>query len=299
MRNPKISVVMPVYNTEKYLAEAIESILNQTFKDFEFIIIDDGSTDKSLDIIKRYALKDDRIKIISRMNKGITKSLNEGIAFAQGEYIARMDSDDISLPQRFEKQVKFLDKNKKVVALGTKILFIDYKGRPLIDVLFGKKHDKIEQAFLDGKGGAIAHPSVMMRKKVLLSTGCYNNFKYAQDFDLFLRLAEVGKLGNLDKVLLKYRFHNLMIGSTKREEQLKCVKKALLDAYQRRGLDTSKLKLDDFKEESNSNINIRNFWWSLKGKNIKTARIYALKVFLKNPFLKETRNILKCAWRGY
>src|SRR5215211_725311 len=99
---PKVSVVMTVFNAERYLREAIESVLNQTFGDFEFVIVDDGSTDRSLDILKEYAQRDPRIRLISRENKGIVASANEGIAVARGQYLARMDADDVSLPQRFE-----------------------------------------------------------------------------------------------------------------------------------------------------------------------------------------------------
>jgi len=115
----KVSIVMSVYNAQKYLDEAIESILNQTYSNFEFIIINDGSTDKSLEIIENYAKKDSRIIVINRENKGLIYSLNEGIRKANGKYIARMDADDISLPQRLEKQVEFMEKNKNIGICGT------------------------------------------------------------------------------------------------------------------------------------------------------------------------------------
>ena len=108
MNTPMISVVMPVYNAEKYLDEAIKSILVQTCKDFEFIIINDGSNDKSLEIIEKYNIQDERIVLINRENRGLIASLNEGIEKTKGRYIARMDADDISLPDRFEKQIEFL-----------------------------------------------------------------------------------------------------------------------------------------------------------------------------------------------
>ncbi|HAS7841575.1 TPA: glycosyltransferase family 2 protein, partial [Vibrio cholerae] len=119
MSSPKISVVMSVYNGEKYLGEAIDSILKQTFSDFEFIIINDGSTDKTLEIIKSYMKKDDRIVLVSRENKGLIVSLNEGLDLAKGQYIARMDADDISIKSRFEKQIEFLDSNPDIGVCGT------------------------------------------------------------------------------------------------------------------------------------------------------------------------------------
>lgn len=117
----KVSVVMPVYNSEKYLKESIESILNQSYSDLEFIIINDGSTDNSFKIIKEYAKLDKRINVISRENKGIVYSLNEAIRLAKGEYIARMDADDISAPKRIEKQISFLKSHRDIDILGTQV----------------------------------------------------------------------------------------------------------------------------------------------------------------------------------
>ena len=115
IESPKISVVMPVLNGEKYLAEAIESILNQTFQDFEFIIVDDGSTDQTPEILRSYANKDSRIQIVTNpINRGIGYSRNRGIALSRGEYIANMDADDLCLPERFEKQVRFLDSHPDI-----------------------------------------------------------------------------------------------------------------------------------------------------------------------------------------
>jgi glycosyltransferase involved in cell wall biosynthesis len=122
---PAISVLMPVYNTERYVAEAVESILAQTFRNFEFLIIDDGSTDRSLSILKRYAERDPRIYLVSRPNTGYVIALNEMLAMARGEFIARIDADDIALPERFEVQVAYLREHPEVVCLGSKVQFID------------------------------------------------------------------------------------------------------------------------------------------------------------------------------
>src|SRR5665647_1469233 len=124
MKSPKVTVLMSVYNSESFLAEAIDSILGQTFKDFEFLIINDGSKDKSLEIIKNRAKNDPRIRLISRPNKGLVKSLNEGLAKARGEYIARMDSDDISLKTRLKKEVDFLDSHPDVGMVGSNYTII-------------------------------------------------------------------------------------------------------------------------------------------------------------------------------
>jgi glycosyltransferase involved in cell wall biosynthesis len=199
---PKISVVMSVYNCEKYIKEAIYSILNQNFGDFEFIIINDGSTDKTREIIEEY--KDERIKVINNKNKGLTKSLNEGIELAKGEYIARMDADDISLRERFEKQVEFLDFNTDIYMCGTWAEFIDENGvflkdfkRPITD-----KEIKKELLFHN----PFIHSSVMIRKSVFDKVGLYNeSFRYAQDYELWTRVVAKLKTANLPEALLKYR----------------------------------------------------------------------------------------------
>jgi glycosyltransferase involved in cell wall biosynthesis len=139
---PRISVVMSVYNGEKYLRQAIESILQQTYTDFEFIIIDDGSTDSSREIIQSY--DDKRIRlVINEQNIGLTKSLNKGIRLAKGEFIARMDADDISLPQRFEKQVAYLDSHPEVGVLGTYANIIDHRGKIINNIIFPTEHETI------------------------------------------------------------------------------------------------------------------------------------------------------------
>lgn len=190
---------MSVYNGEKYLDEAIESILKQTYKDFEFIIINDGSTDRSLEIIKKYKNQDNRIVLISRENKGLISSLNEGIEKSNGKYVARMDADDISLPERFETQIEFMETNKDVC--GTNIqLFNDDK----IFKVWNYPEKDYEIKFMT----AFAHPTVIMRKEIFKSLK-YDDCKDAEDYKLWCDIAIHNyKIGNLNKVLLKYRYHN-------------------------------------------------------------------------------------------
>jgi glycosyltransferase involved in cell wall biosynthesis len=197
---PKVSVVMPVYNTkEEYLREAIESILNQTFTDFEFIIINDGSTNNAEDVILSY--KDERIKYIKQEKQGIPKTRNKGLEMATGEYVAVFDSDDISLPERFEKQVKYLDENKNISVLGSWFEIF-----PKYAIIAHPKTPKICD-FL--KENCIAHPSVMLRKSDFDKYNLrYNeDFKVAQDYELWSRAVRVLNFENLQEVLLKYRRH--------------------------------------------------------------------------------------------
>lgn len=202
MNNPLISVVLAVYNGEKYLVKAIESILNQTYLNFEFIIINDGSTDRSLEIIKSY--DDKRIVLISRENRGLIESLNEGIEKAKGRYIARMDADDISFPKRFEEQIDFMEKNLDIGICGTAVIgFGEDIKESQWKLSLNNKTIKTELLF----SSCFAHPTVMIRKELIVKHNLFYNkaFVHAEDFELWTRMAEHTKFANLEMPLLKYR----------------------------------------------------------------------------------------------
>lgn len=212
---PKITVLMPVYNCELYIQEAVDSILNQTFSNFEFLIIDDASTDKTVEIIQEY--NDSRIQLIIKpQNTGLSNSLNYGLSIARGEYIARMDGDDISLPERFAKQVAFLEDNPDVVVCGT--IFSIIGSNTVITV--PENNDAIKLAML--KKCCIGHPTVMMRKNILDKYSItYDVLKEpAEDYDLWSRLLFKGKFHNLQEVLLKYRVHDAQVSSKRFGQQL-------------------------------------------------------------------------------
>ena len=201
---PLVSVLMPVYNSEKFILESVTSVLNQTFIDFELIIIDDCSTDATLSKIK--SISDPRILLIEKTkNSGYTDSLNHGISIAKGTFIARMDGDDICMPERFEKQVDFLNSNPEVILCGT---FIQFIGSDKI-LQHPVSHDdiKIKLCF----GTSFCHPSIMTRKEVLLENNYDKNFEPAEDYELWARLVFKGKLANIDAVLLQYREHSNQI----------------------------------------------------------------------------------------
>jgi len=187
---PKISVVMAVYNGEKFLSAAIDSILNQTFNDFEFIIVDDGSKDESAGILAKYAQRDSRIKIISQPNQGLTRSLITALSLAQGDYIARMDADDESCPDRLEKLFSFMESNSTVAAVGSNAIMIDEVGRELKKVILPavdtiKKRLTVRNLFI--------HGSLLMRRSACVAVGGYDiTFRLAQDYDLLLRLLAHG-----------------------------------------------------------------------------------------------------------
>ena len=206
---PVISVIMPVYNAALYLKEAIQSILSQSFPDFELIIINDGSSDTSEKVIKDF--NDSRIVYIKNQdNIGQTKSLNKGILIAQGEFVARMDADDISLPKRFYRQIEFLRQNERVAVVGTWHQEIDTKGRFIRKCFYPilpSVRVRINFSRLVG-WASIGHPSTMIRKRVLDELGAYNpEFYICQDYDLWLRIARKYVLENIPEILLKYRVH--------------------------------------------------------------------------------------------
>ncbi len=210
MKFHKISVVMPVYNGEKYLSEAIESILCQTLSDFEFIIIDDGSTDKTLDIIQSYMRHDGRIVLISRENRGLIASLNEGLDSAKGKYIARMDADDISCKARFEKQYLFLEENPDVGVCGSWAeVFGENIKTKVWKMPFADKELRPRLIF----SVPFAHPSVMMRREIIDETGLryHPKYKNAEDYKFWLDLSKYTQFSNIQEVLIKYRYHNQSI----------------------------------------------------------------------------------------
>ncbi len=201
---PKISVLMPFYNNEKYLDESIQSILNQTYSDFEFIIMDDGSTDNGVKVVNKYS-KDKRIRFVrNKKNIGIVANLNKGIGMSKGEYLARMDGDDVSLPERFEKQVRYLDKHKTVGIVGTQGIIINEQSRKTGDFVRPMSDLKIRAKLMDGN--AFIHGSVMIRKSSLLKTSLYNQkFVRAEDYGLWLEYIKITKTANLPDVLYKWR----------------------------------------------------------------------------------------------
>jgi len=201
---------MSVYNGEQYLQEAIESILNQTFSDFEFLVIDDASTDSTPQILESY--HDLRIRVIrNHENLGLTTSLNKGLALARGEYIARMDADDISLPERFDKQVAFLDNHPEIALIGTAKQVIDQRGS-----ILGTYIPPLQPQYRDFlKTNPITHGSVVVRRKILDAYSGYNElFRKSQDYALWLQMAKEQKLHNIQDVLYMFRTHGKSVSKT-------------------------------------------------------------------------------------
>jgi glycosyltransferase involved in cell wall biosynthesis len=230
IRSPLVSVVMSAYNCEKYVAESIESILSQTFTNFEFIIINDGSTDDTLRIIKKY--KDPRIILISRENRGLVYSLNEGISIARGKYIARQDADDISTKNRLALQYDLAEKNEAVLVgssfevIGNKGDYISMQATPISDRSL-KRALYVRNPF--------AHGSTMFLRESFMSAGSYSSaVGPAEDYDLWLKLSRLGRLVASKEILYRWRANHLGISYTKSEQQIasfESLRKAYAERY--------------------------------------------------------------------
>lgn len=208
---PAITVLMSVYNGEQWLQEAIESVLNQTFRDFEFIIVDDGSTDNSAVIINRMRVLDSRIVTVSKQNTGLSDSLNYGIQKARGEWIARIDADDVCEPRRLEKQFQFAQLNPKLVYIGTGLSIINEVGEKLATHSYPTQHAQLLRNLTKARKFP-AHSSAFFRTKAVRSLGGYRTrIKRAEDWDLWLRLSEVGEMAALCESLIKLRQHSRQI----------------------------------------------------------------------------------------
>lgn len=215
---PLVSVIMPVFNAESYLSEAVESILSQTFPDFELITIDDCSTDGSLAVLKSFAERDTRVRLLeNERNLGVTPTLNRGLKEAQGELIARMDADDISLPERLEKQIAFPQANPQIGLISGDAVAIDAEGAA-VDEDFSLTVEPGYIKWLLHFTCPITHPAVMGRKALFEQAGGYDpEILYAEDYDLWQRMSQYTQLSNLGEVVLKKREHSQAIGITRRE----------------------------------------------------------------------------------
>lgn len=215
---PRVSVLMSVYNGEKFLAEAVKSILNQTFTDFEFVIIDDGSTDCSLQILQQFS--DKRIRILrNEQNKGLVYSLNRGLKECCGDYIVRMDADDIANQHRLDLQVRKMDESPDVVLLGTSFHLFYYKSFISKRISPLKDTDRVKTRLLFQN--AIAHPTTIIRAKTLKEHQLFydEDHCYAEDFGLWNKLALYGEITNLQEPLLQYRLvSNSQTARGKRDE---------------------------------------------------------------------------------
>ena len=292
---PRVSVVMPMRDAAPYLAEAIESILAQTFGDFEFLIIDDASTDASCTIADDYARRDPRIQVHRGAFGGLAYWLREGVLRARGALIARMDADDVSHPTRFARQVAYLDAHPECVGVSSDVLIVDPERRPIRRHRAPHSHEEIEQA-LWRAAGALACP--MLRRSAVLQVGNYRADRTGdEDADLYLRLVEIGRLSNLPETLYEYRRHPRSIGAVQRVEQTRIRKLVRAEALQRRGLPLSQLAAVPERPD----VSPQDLWheWAraaLGDGYLATSRHYARQLLRAEPLrLRSWRLLVRAA----
>lgn len=292
--SPTISVLMPVYNGERYLKQAIESILAQTFTDFEFLIIDDGSSDRSIEILQTYAAQDSRIRLTLRENRGIPRTRNQLLAQATGELVAIMDADDVALPDRFQLQVEFLRQHPEVVCVGGALDWIDEKGRLLGHCPMPQDDAELQKLMLGGIS-LLHHPTTMARRAALVQVGGYNETMTASsDLDLWLRLGEIGQLANLPDTVLQYRLHAKSITHAKQTKQAADALAACQRAWKRRGIQ------GEFIRQPADHLKQHEFWlrcgWNnfLNGER-DVARHCGIQAISTGPRNLEAWKLLACA----
>jgi hypothetical protein len=227
---PTISVVLPFRDGERYLAEAIQSVLLQQFTDFELLAIDDGSRDRSVAIVEAFRQRDSRVRLLRAEGRGLPTALNVGIAAAQGRYVARMDGDDVALPPRFTLQVAALERDSRLLVVGSAVDQIDSRGRPLETVWFPTSPGAIRAGLASGRC-CLCHPATMIRRDALVAVGGYRtSVPLTEDFDLWLRLARIGDLRNLEWRLLRYRLHPGSVAFQRTRQQItSLLRSAILD----------------------------------------------------------------------
>ena len=295
-QTPRVSVLMPVYNGQRYIAEAVESILQQTFGDFELLITDDGSQDRSLKILQSYASKDSRIRLRSQPNQGLTCTLNDMIRETRGEYIAILEHDDIALPNRLADEVTFLDQHPEVVCVGGAQDLIDEAGRFLTCLQLPQTNAEIQQAALAGHG-SICHPAAMIRRTALLEVGGYNEtMDLAEDLDLWLRLGEIGELANLPQPVIRYRLHSTSISEQHCREQRQEAYLACERAWKRRGIEGKFEAGEPWRpgkdRHSRHKFMLQYGWWAFTSAQKRTALIYGFRAVYALPFSPEGWKLL-------
>lgn len=295
--SPIISVLMPVYNAQRYVSQAVQSILAQRFTKFEFIIIDDGSTDGSLEILQKYARLDQRIRLYSRPNTGYTWALNEMLGYAHGDFIARMDADDVAFPERFGRQVSYLEKHPECAVVGCAMIAMDPDGWPIERWAGLLHHQDIDAYNMTGVGSGIPHPGAMIRTDAMRRAKGYRvELEPAEDFDLWLRIAEFALLANLPDTLMRYRMHLRSVSVTRSAQQGQKVIQAISEARCRRGLPpipSKKIVRDPLTARELMLSWVYSAFWS---GNYPTGVKYAWRLFALRPFWPPTvANLIRVA----
>ena len=267
---------MSVYNGEQWLSESIASVLNQTFNKFEFIIINDGSKDSSLKVLKKYASKDQRIKIIDKANTGLTDSLNVGIKYAQGEWIARIDCDDLCEPNRLAFQYAMAETDTKLVLIGSGATYIDINGKIIRTLSYPQKHKTLVQHLIFKNKAFFAHSSAFMKTSAVLHIQGYRTrLRRSQDSDLWLRMSTIGKISSHIKPLVKIRKHQKQVSNEDGGERQIIDSRTALVSYilKQRGY-------PDPLCDKNSETEFQAFWAFVK-KGVEDCELVKFRQFIE------------------
>lgn len=297
MPSPIVSILMPVYNAEKYLRLAVDSLLAQTYSVFQLVCIDDGSSDSSLAILREYSSRDSRVIVHSRANTGIVGALNDGLAICAGQFVLRMDADDVSHPGRLEILLNEMTKNPRCVVLGTSFRVIDPDGDTIRVELAETDVERLRANIVAWAYPTLCHPSVLMRKDAIDAVGGYRNTflhpNIGEDTDLWERLLAIGEIRNVPDVLLCYRYHLESI----------CHKHRKLQKQNMELRNREKNKVSD--ADSNGNDSDRVFrteveeqiarWcrFAIDGGYLKTARKWAFRLYRADP-MSRSKLLLLC-----
>lgn len=299
---PAVSVVMPVYNARPYLAEAVRSILGQTWRDLELIIADDGSSDGSARLALQLADEDARIRVLLLPHRGID-TMNIAVAAARGELIARMDADDVSEPTRLFEQTAFLDQHPEVVAVGTWLTRTDPFGSPAGEQCPPTDHAAIDAGLLRGEGSPIVQGTTVYRRAALQAAGGWRStFGWVEDLDLFLRLAEVGQLANLPRHLYRYRRHPQSVCPTHYEAMRGRIADVVAAARQRRGLPpASSRELRSELPPQHSTAELYRNWacHAMHQHKPTLARHHAMQALRHEPWSRRSWRVMAWALRSH
>jgi len=279
---PQVSVLMPVRNGRPYVRIAIESVLGQSFRDFELIVLDDGSDDGTLLELNDIAQQDRRVCVVPLPRSGMRIAVNHGLELARAELIARMDADDICEPSRLEQQIAFLQKHPHVVALGAFAWAIDPDGDRLYPIDLPTKHEDMRSRLLNGSNCFI-HPAVMYRKDGVVQVGGYQDDYPTDDYGLWLRLSEIGELANIPKYLLQYRVAAKESSIDKHRQQLAAAERILAEHYRSRGLGTPPTLPADYSPQSVPRIHHHWAMSAAKHRQWSASRKHSRAAIMQEP----------------
>jgi len=294
---PAISVFLPVYNGKRYIAQAVGSILSQTERDFELLLCDDGSTDGTDGILQQFTT-DPRVKLLRTERFGLGRVCNHLLTLARGEFIARMDHDDIALPERFAAELALLQQDSQLAVVGTWLYIIDPAGRRVLSYTPATEDAALRAMCLRGEC-PINEPSSMMRAEAVRKVGGWRpEFVQCADLDLWLRLGEVGKLGMIDRPLQCYRLHPASMSHTgTAERRREIIRTICAEAMQRRGItgDVPDPPLWPAPHIDLHRQHLQYGWWAFRNGDRSTAMIYGWRAARCKPFNREAWKLLACA----